>query len=162
MRAGPRTILLVEDDANDTFFLQYAFEQAGITDLLQVVPDGLQAMDYLAGKGPYADRAKFPFPCLVLLDLKLPVRMGLDVLRWIKEQAEMRSLLVVVLSSSAETHEVDEAYRLGARSYLLKPLSVQKRFAMATAIKQYWLELNQFPSPRPGEGRTGRGQKGER
>jgi CheY-like chemotaxis protein len=161
MRAGPRTILLVEDDANDAFFLQYAFEDAGITESLQVVADGQQAMDYLAGRGCYADRAKFPFPCLVLLDLKLPVRMGLDVLRWIQQQAELRCLLVVVLSSSAETAEVNEAYRLGARSYLLKPLSVEKRLVMAKVIKEYWLEINQFPSPLPDIGKAGPGQRGE-
>lgn len=147
MRASGRTILLVEDDPNDTFFLQYAFEQAGITEPLQVVVDGQQAIDYLAGNGPYANRSRFPFPCLVLLDLNLPVRMGLDVLRWIQPQPELRSLLVVVLTSSSDDTDVDEAYRLGARSYLLKPLSVEKRLAMAEAIKRYWLEKNQFPTP---------------
>jgi CheY-like chemotaxis protein len=155
----PRTILLVEDDANDTFFLKYAFEEAGITEPLQVVTDGKQAMDYLAGTGRYADRTNFPFPSLILLDLKLPVRMGLDVLRWIKQQAELRSLLVIVLSSSPEAAEVDEAYLLGARSFLVKPLSVEKRRVMAKAIKEYWLGLNHFPSLVSG---TAKAEKGHR
>lgn len=146
MSNSSQTILLVEDDPNDVFFLQYAFEQAGIANPLQVVGDGQQALDYLQGQGRYSDRAQFPFPCLVLLDLKLPVRMGLDVLRAIQQRPELQSLLVIVLSSSADQAEVDQAYQLGARSYLIKPLSVETRSAMARLIKSYWLELNQFPT----------------
>ncbi len=159
MPSCPKTILVVEDDANDTFFLEYAFEEAGITESVQVVTDGQQAIDYLSGNGRYTDRERFPFPSLVLLDLKLPVKMGLDVLRWIQQRAELRSLLVLVLSSSAETREVDEAYRLGARSYLLKPLSVEKRLMMAKRIKEYWLELNQFPSLNSSPNKPGGGSR---
>jgi CheY-like chemotaxis protein len=138
-------ILLVEDDANDVFFLRHAFEGAGITNPLHVVDDGQKAIDYLAGEGPYADRRRFPYPGLVLLDLKLPVRMGLDVLHWIRQQPKLRTLLVVVLSSSSDTRDIDEAYRLGARSFLVKPISMDKRLELAKAIKLYWLELNQAP-----------------
>jgi two-component system response regulator len=141
------TILLIEDDQNDVFFIQYAFEVANITNPLQIGVNGQEAMDYLAGNGKYADRAQFPFPCLVLLDLKLPVKMGMDVLRWIHEQAALRNLLVLVLTSSSNIEDVDEAYRLGARSYLVKPLSVEKRLEMARLIQSDWLELNQFPTP---------------
>ncbi len=74
----------------------------------------------------------------------------MDVLRWIQQQPELRSLLVLVLTSSSDPADVDEAYRLGARSYLLKPLSVEKRLALAEAVKQYWLGMNQFPTL-PGE-----------
>src|SRR5213593_3003479 len=98
-----RTILLVEDDENDVFFLKYAFEAAGISIPVQVVRDGEQAIDYLAGNNKYAERKQFPFPCLVLLDLKLPLKMGLDVLRWINEQPALRSLLVVILTSSSDS-----------------------------------------------------------
>jgi CheY-like chemotaxis protein len=146
MSIDSRTILLAEDDANDIFFLQFAFESAQISNPLQVVVDGQQAIDYLAGAGPYADRARFPFPCLMLLDLKLPLKMGLDVLRWIREQPALQTLLVVVLSSSSEKEDIDEAYRLGARSYIVKPLSVPKRLELASLIKSYWLEFNQCPT----------------
>jgi CheY-like chemotaxis protein len=138
-------ILLVEDDPNDVFFLRHAFEGAGITNPLHVVEDGEKAIDYLAGVGCYADRHRFPFPCLILLDLKLPVRMGLDILRWIRQQPKLRTLLVVVLTSSADPRDIDEAYRLGARSFLVKPISMEKRLELAKAIKLYWLELNQGP-----------------
>jgi CheY-like chemotaxis protein len=140
------TILIVEDDRNDVFFLQYAFEAAGIRNPVQVVADGQEAIHYLAGQGRYADRERFPFPCLVLLDLKLPVTMGLEVLEWIQHQPKFRNLLVVVLTSSSDISDVDRAYQLGARSFLVKPLSVDKRLEMARLIKQYWLELNQPPT----------------
>lgn len=146
MSGSERTILLVEDDQNDVFFIRYAFEVAGIANPLQVVGDGQQATDYLAGKGMYANRSMFPFPCLVLLDLKLPVKTGLEVLRWLQQQPKLRTLLTVVLSSSSDMEDVDEAYRLGARSYLIKPLAVDKRLELARMLKSYWLGLNEFPT----------------
>ncbi len=141
-----KAILLVEDDKNDAFFLQYAFEAAGIPNPLVFIDDGQKAIDYLAGAGPYGDRTKFPFPCLVLLDLKLPGKEGLDILRWAQSQPAMRNLLIIVLTSSSDISDVDKAYRLGARSYLVKPLTVERRLAMAEALKDYWLELNEFPT----------------
>jgi CheY-like chemotaxis protein len=155
MNGKTRTILLVEDDQNDVFFIQYAFEVANITNPLQVVVDGRQAIDYLAGSGKYSDRTQFPFPCLVLLDLKLPAKMGMDVLKWIHQQPSVRNLLVLILTSSSNIEDVDEAYHFGARSYLVKPLSVERRLAMARLIKEYWLDLNQFPSPPPSPAKSG-------
>lgn len=141
-----RAILLVEDDKNDAFFLQYAFESAGIVNPLVWLEDGQKAMDYLLGQGGYADRTRHPFPGLVLLDLKLPGKGGLDLLRWLQTRPELANLIVIVLTSSSEASDVNEAYRLGARSYLVKPLTVEKRLLMAKAFKDYWLEFNEFPS----------------
>jgi len=137
---------LVEDEPNDVFFLKHAFEQADIQNPLQVVEDGQKAIDYLGGNGNYSDRDRFPFPALVLLDLKLPIRMGLEVLRWLQSQPSLAALIVVILSSANNPRDVEEAYRLGARSYLVKPASVKERLKMAEAIKAYWLELNEFPA----------------
>lgn len=139
------TILLVEDERNDVFLLQHAFETAGIANPLQVAEDGQQAIDYLAGAGKYADRTQYPMPCIVLLDLKLPVKSGHDVLRWIQQRPALKILVVIVLSSSRETSDVDTAYQLGARSYIVKPLSMSKRLEVAKAIKYYWLELSVLP-----------------
>jgi len=144
------TILLVEDDQNDVFFLQYAFQEAGISNPLQVAADGQQAIDYLEGNGAYSDRSRFPFPGLVLLDLKLPVKMGLDVLHWVRNQTQLQHLLVIVLTSSSNIRDVDDAYRLGARAFLVKPVSTDKRIEMARAIKQFWLGLNEPSSLGPG------------
>src|SRR5262245_5338929 len=143
MNPHSRPILLVEDDENDVFFLRHAFEAAEIKNPLKVVVDGQQAIDYLTGSGQYADRGRFPFPWLVLLDLKLPVKMGIEVLKWIRERPEFATLLVVVLTSSADAHDIDESFRYGARSFLVKPVSVEKRLELAKAIKHYWVELNQ-------------------
>src|ERR1043166_512878 len=139
------TILVVEDEHNDVFFLEYAFQTAGITNPLQAVEDGQQAIDYLAGKGKYADRSKYPLPCLILLDIKMPVKTGFDVLRWIQRQPALQAISVLVLPSSRERNDVNLAYQLGARSYLVKPLSISERLELAKVIKCYWLELNEFP-----------------
>ena len=145
MSRDESTILLVEDERNDVFFLEYAFATAGIVNPLQVVEDGEEAIEYLAGAGKYGNRDKYPLPCLVLLDLKLPRRSGLDVLRWIQEHPSLQSLIVLVLSSSREATDVDQAYQLGARSYLVKPLSLGERLELARSIKHYWLKLNVPP-----------------
>jgi CheY-like chemotaxis protein len=154
MAEPSKTILLVEDDENDVFFLTYAFEAAGVINPVVVAKDGQEAINYLAGEGRYSDRSRYPLPGLVLLDLKLPVKTGLDVLRWIR-QSGMRHLLVIVLTSSKDPHDVDEAYRLGARSFLVKPLSISERLEMAKVIKRYWLELNQLPSVSTGAAASG-------
>ena len=98
-------ILQVEDDENDVFFLQHAFQAAGIPNPLQVTRDGQEAIDYLSGVGKFANREKFPLPDLMLLDLKLPHVMGLEVLKWIRQQSGM-TLAVVVLTASGEAADV--------------------------------------------------------
>jgi CheY-like chemotaxis protein len=152
MLSANQAVLLVEDDENDVFLLQHALATAGITHAIPVVADGQQAIAYLAGADHYVDRRRFPFPGLVLLDLKLPVCTGLDVLRWLQEQPSLCLIPVIVLSSSANGRDVDEAYRLGARAFLVKPVSVGARLELAKAIKAFWLDLNEFPIL---EGRTG-------
>lgn len=143
-----QTILLVEDDANDVYFMKRAAREAGILDSLQVAQDGQEAMDYLGGLGEYADRERFPLPCLVLLDLKLPRVMGFEVLKWIRQQAALKSTSVIVLTSSDLKPDVDLAYRLGANSYLVKPSTLDKFKETIARIKQYWLELNRHAPER--------------
>ena len=138
------TILQVDDDANDVFLLQHAMKKVGVTNPVQVVNDGQQAIDYLDGAGKFADRERFPFPCLVLMDLKLPYVMGLDVLRWVRDQPEM-PLLVVMLTASAEDADIAEAYRLGANAFLTKPSEASKLEDMVRAIKTFWLTHNTLP-----------------
>src|SRR5688572_19335100 len=112
-----KPILQVEDDPNDVFFLQKAMNKVGVTNPIHVVSDGQEAIDYLKGNGKFFDRAIFPFPCLVLLDLKLPYVMGLEVLRWIREQP-WSNLPVIMLSASAEDADIGTSYRLGANAFL--------------------------------------------
>jgi len=114
-------VLYVEDEPDDVFFLNYAWEEAGLDVPLVTVKDGDEAIDYLAGRGPFADREKHPLPCLVLLDLKLPVRSGFDVLQWIRRQPQLEGLEVVVLSGSEHQYDVSMAQSLGVTEYIVKP-----------------------------------------
>jgi DNA-binding response OmpR family regulator len=137
-------ILVVEDDENDVFFLQNAFKSAGILISLYVARDGRQAINYLDAAGEFADREKFPLPALILLDLKLPQVMGLDVLRWIRARPELR-MPVIILSASKNEADIEAAYRLGANAYLVKPNAVGKLLEMVRAIKDFWLTHNTSP-----------------
>jgi CheY-like chemotaxis protein len=138
-----RTILLVEDDSNDVFFMKRAMKLAGMLNPVQVASDGQEAIHYLAGTGEFNDRAQFPLPSLVLLDLKLPLVMGLDVLQWIREQPKLKTVIVLVFTSSKLPPDISKAYVLGANSYLVKPSSPEELPEMVKMIKHYWLEMNQ-------------------
>jgi two-component system response regulator len=139
-----KTILQVEDDPNDVFFLQHAMKKAGVANPIQVASDGREAIDYLKGAGKFADREKFPLPCLVLLDLKLPYVMGLDVLKWIRQRSGL-ALIVVLLTASGEDADIAAAYRLGANGFLVKPSEASKLVDMVKAIKDFWLTHNTLP-----------------
>ena len=139
-----QTILLVEDEPNDVYFMQQAMQKAGVVNPIQVASDGRQAIDYFKGAGKFANRSEFPLPCLVLLDLKLPYVMGLDVLKWIRQQPQAATI-VIILSSSKDEADVAAAYRLGANGYLVKPPELSKLLDMAKSIKDYWLTHNTPP-----------------
>jgi CheY-like chemotaxis protein len=136
--------LQVEDLEADIFLLQYAFEQAGIENPVRTVRDGQMAIDYLAGVGEFADRDKYPPPCLVLLDLKLPKVNGFEVLEWLRQQPGLRNLVVVVFSSSALPGDLELAYQLGANSYIEKPGNLEHTKEIAQLLKGWWLGYNQF------------------
>lgn len=140
-----KTILLVEDNEDDVFFMREACRKAAITNPMQCVEDGQQALDYLQGSGKYADRVKYPLPFLVLLDLKLPLVPGLDVLDWIRNHPPFETMLVVVLTSSREDRDVDTAYRIGANSYLVKPPTAEKLHELVKSLGEYWLRHNEPP-----------------
>lgn len=139
------TILLVEDEENDVFFMRRALKVAGFRNPLQVVFDGQEALDYLTGVGEYANRERYPMPCLIFLDLKLPRKNGLDVLAAIREDARLRALLVVMFTSSAEPRDVKKAYALGVRSYIVKPSLPEHYAETLRGVKYYWFELNLSP-----------------
>jgi len=135
------TILQVEDDPNDVFFLQRAMKKMGVTYPVRVASDGREAIDYLQGTGNFCDRERFPYPSLVLLDLKLPYVMGLDVLRWIRKQPGP-ILPVIILSGSGLDCDVATAYGLGANAFLTKPFEGRALEAMVRAIADFWLMHN--------------------
>ncbi len=141
-----KTILQVEDDPNDVFLLKHAMKKAGMTNSVQVASDGQEAIDYLSGAGKFADREKYPLPDLILLDLKLPFVMGLDVLKWIRKQITVAPV-VIILTASAEDEDIASAYRLGANAFLTKPSEASKLQDIVRAIKDFWLTHNTLPRP---------------
>jgi len=131
-------VLLVEDRKDDVFLVRRAFKQAGISNPVHVAPDGQEAIDYLAGHGKYSDRSACPLPDLVLLDLKLPRLNGFEVLRWIRQRPAFRELKVVVLTSSQDIRDINLAYRLGANSFLVKPMDFTDYIALAGLLADNW------------------------
>lgn len=147
MPAATATIMLVEDDPNDVLFMKMALEAVGVHNQVVEAKDGKEALAYLSGRGLPANRQQHPLPYLLLLDLKLPHLMGLDLLKWIRERPEMDGLVVIVLTSSANPSDVDNAYRLGANAYVVKPIGFEKLQILAKSIKDFWLSHNQPGSP---------------
>lgn len=138
-------VLLVEDDYNDVLLIQRAFRKANVELPLSIVEDGDEAVAYLSRSGQYADIERYPPPMLVLLDLKLPRRSGLEVLAWIRQQPKLKRLLVVVLTSSQEDSDLAQAYDLGINSYLLKPVDFQNLVRLIKLIDEYWFKTNLLP-----------------
>ena len=138
-------ILHVEDEENDVLLFKLAMEAAEVTVPVQVVTDGQTAIDYLSGASPFADRAKYPLPCLVLLDLKLPRKSGLEVLGWLRSQPLLRRMVVIVCTSAEHEHDIARAYELGANSYIVKPMDIAERKETARRLKAWWLACNRFP-----------------
>jgi CheY-like chemotaxis protein len=135
--ASKPVILIAEDEEDDIWLVQRAFHKAGFDHKLAVVRNGEQAIAYLSGRVPFEDRDAHPAPSLVLLDLKMPLKNGFEVLAWIREQPEFNRLPVVVLTSSQETSDVNRAYALGASSYLVKPANLARFCDMVSRLRQY-------------------------
>lgn len=133
-------ILIVEDTDDDLFFLKRALSESDIHHPISVATDGRQAIDYLRGEGVYADRKMYPVPFLVLLDLKLPYIMGLDVLKWMRQQPEYAATLVVVLTSSPAERDREETFRLGGNDYIVKPPNRAKLREMVERLRERWIE----------------------
>jgi CheY-like chemotaxis protein len=139
------TILLVEDNPTDVLLIQRAFDKAKLGNPVHVIGDGDTVVDYLSGAGEYADRMRFPLPILMLLDLKLPRRSGLEVLGWLREQDTLKRIPVVMLTSSQQRRDVNEAYDSGVNSYLVKPVEFDALFDMLKAVNLYWVMFNTKP-----------------
>lgn len=147
MNEEQTTILLADDDPNDVFLMQRAFKRAGYRNPLQVVPNGEEAVHYLSGDGIFRDRSFFPLPALVLLDLKMPRKSGLEVLSWIRSQPSgIRRVPVIVLTSSKQPVDVNQAYQLGANSYLVKPVTFERLLELVRGLNSYWMGLCQRPN----------------
>jgi CheY-like chemotaxis protein len=146
------SVLLVEDREEDVLLIQKAFEEADIRNPLFVVRSGDEAIKYLAGLGKYSDRTESPLPELVLLDLKMPGQDGFEVLRWVRSQPGLRSLRIIVLTASENIRDANQAYRLGANSFLVKPKDFENTVELSKVLGRYWLHLSMTPeNSRPPE-----------
>lgn len=143
---SPRLVLLAEDDKNDVFFMTRAFQEAGMENPVQIARDGQEAIDYLSGAGGFSDRERHPFPSLVIMDLKMPRKTGMEVLAWLKEQPILKAVPVIILSSSSNRYDIEQAYQLSANAFLTKPISREERVILAKLVKDFWLSLNQPPA----------------
>ncbi|VAX18930.1 Response regulator [hydrothermal vent metagenome] len=140
-------ILLVEDNSDDETLTLRALEKNNIANDVKVVRDGVEALDYLFATGPYEDRDTSLMPAVILLDLKLPKLDGLEVLRRLRGDILTKSLPVVILTSSDEEKDMIESYRLGANSYVRKPVDFSRFSEAVRQLGLYWLLLNE-PPPR--------------
>jgi CheY-like chemotaxis protein len=132
-------VLIVDDDSNDIFFLRRAFQKANLNLPILDVPDGERAIHYLSGEEDYADRARFPLPSLMFLDLKMPKVSGFEVLKWLGEHRKFPHLKVVVLSSSGLQSDIQKAKDLGAHDYRVKPADIDDMITMVKEVEDRWL-----------------------
>jgi CheY-like chemotaxis protein len=139
------TILLIDDNEDDILLMQRAIQKANISNPIQSVSDGAQAIEYLKGEEPYSDSVRFPTPALLLLDLKMPRMTGFELLEWIRQQPKLKRLWVIVLTHSQERSDIDRAYDLGANSYLVKPSQFNSLVEIVAVLQRFWLQSSEKP-----------------
>ena len=144
--AAEKTILVVDDSEHDVEILLRAFNAVAVQNPIQVVNNGEDAICYLAGEGRFSDRTKFPMPSVVLLDLKMPGTTGFDVLRWARSKAQLRDLVIIVLTTSELLEDIKLAYELGTNSFLTKPFTTPELNELIKSFHHYWIVSNRTPS----------------
>ncbi len=131
-------ILLVEDNPDDAFFVQQAFHSAQIEHPLFTVSDGQEGIDYIAGKGAYADRTIYPLPRLVIADLKMPGLGGIELIQWMRQDTHAKLIPIVILSSSGLSADVNATYAFGANAYMVKPANPVALKRLLRTIAEFW------------------------
>lgn len=147
MTGEPVEILLVEDNPNDAELTLRSLKKNNVSNRIHLVRDGAEALDFLFGKGAYSGRSLKNGPRVILLDLKLPKVDGLEVLRQIKRDPQVRNVPVVILTSSKEERDIVESYQLGVNSYIVKPVDFAQFTDAVRQLGLYWMLLNQPPAP---------------
>jgi CheY-like chemotaxis protein len=142
MTAEPITILVAEDDQGDQVLIQAAFQEARVINKLAIMNNGEELMQYLRHEGPYSDARR---PDLVLLDLNMPKMDGREAIKEIKRDPDLRSIPVVVLTSSAADEDIVRSYELGANSYIQKPVTFAKMIEVVETIGKYWMGIVKLP-----------------
>jgi CheY-like chemotaxis protein len=141
-----KTILLVDDSPEDVSVIKEAFQRAALPYALFIVHDGEEAMDYLSGKVPYADRARYPMPALIFL-VMMPRCNGYELLHWIRATVGCHTIPTVMFTGSDRPIDIDSSYLIGANSYLVKPVGLRELEKLLTSVTGYWLETNTTVAP---------------
>ncbi len=144
-RAIPITILMADDDADDRTMTKEAFEESHLANDLRFVQNGVELMDYLKRRSQYSDPSASPRPGLILLDLNMPKKDGREALEEIKRDPSLRSIPVVVLTTSKEEEDIHRSYQLHVNSYITKPVTFEALVGVVKALAKYWLEIVQLP-----------------
>ncbi len=142
------TILLAEDNQDDVLLVRRAFQRCGFVNPIEVVPNGVEAIKYLKGQGDYGNREMYPIPSVLLLDLKMPILSGFDVLKWVRSHPEWKVLPVIVLTTSFYGPDIDKAYDLGANSFLTKSVDLDEFIGTIRQLGQFWLH-SKLPTSGP-------------
>jgi len=143
--AHPEPVLAADDNPDDIRLLQFAWRRAAASVPLHSVVGGEEAIAYLKGDGIYANRAEFPLPRLLLLDLKMPRKDGFEVLQFVRAHNAIKTLPVIVFTASLHREDVHRAFELGANAFLVKPVELQKLVELVTCLDSFWLKYNQSP-----------------
>jgi CheY-like chemotaxis protein len=164
MKQYHSTIMVVDDDANDRTLIEESFRSIGITDPLQVMSGGAEAIAYMCGEGKFADRSAFPYPTFIVTDLKMPGTDGFAVLEHLKNHPNWAIIPTVVLSGSRDLDDIKKAYMLGASSYHVKPHSLAEFSAQIKILHDYWMscEVPEVDASGRQLPTDGRGKLGER
>ena len=144
-RAEPVTILMADDDEDDCLLVKDAFKESRLLNDLRFVEDGEELMDYLHRRGKYVDPELSPRPGLILLDLNMPRKDGREALQEIKADSNLRSIPIVILTTSKEQQDILRSYDIGASSFIIKPVTFEVLVEVITAIGKYWLEIVELP-----------------
>lgn len=139
-------ILLVEDNPEDIELTLRALKKSKLANNIVVAEDGEEALDFIFARGKYSDRSVICSPKVILLDLKLPKVSGIEVLREIKKDPRTSIIPVVILTSSTQEVDIEESYKLGANSYIVKPVNFENFIQSLRQMNDYWLVLNRLPS----------------
>lgn len=138
-------LLLIEDNPSDIKLTLKALQKFNLANKVTVLKNGEEAVDFLFSEGKYKDREKSEIPKVIFLDLKLPFIDGIEILRRLKSDEQTKSIPVVVLTSSNETKDIEECYRLGVNSYIVKPIEFEKFIEVIANMGLYWVLMNESP-----------------
>jgi CheY-like chemotaxis protein len=138
-------ILMAEDEPEQAELARRAFKKHCFINPIFIVSDGTEVLSYLLGEGNFANRDEYPLPSLLMLDLRMQRMHGFDVIRWVRAHPDFKELPIVVLSTSDELRDVNQAYSMGATSFMMKPVEFVEFVHITTILPNYWLWLNTAP-----------------